>query len=67
MSVLRRAYLSRGGHISPEAGVYVLRRAHLYRGGPICPEAGASVPRRAYRGTSLVRNTPLLGPYSRTI
>jgi len=48
MSVLRRAYLSRGGHICPEEGLSVLRRAYLSRGGPICPEAGLSVLRRAY-------------------
>ena len=29
------------------------------------PETGAQY--RAYRGTSLIRNTPLLGPYSRTL
>ena len=53
VSVLRRAFLSRGGPICPEAGlsvprrVYVPWRAYLSRGGPFCPEAGLSAPRRA--------------------
>jgi hypothetical protein len=29
------------------------------------PEVEVALPR--YRGTSLIRNTPLLGPYSRTL
>jgi len=60
--VPRRDYRSRGGYVSPggpvcpEAGLFVPRRAYLSRGGPIGPEAGLckkeagpSVPRRASR------------------
>ncbi|KAJ1476499.1 hypothetical protein T484DRAFT_1907830, partial [Baffinella frigidus] len=45
---LRRACLSRGGPVCPEAGLFVPRRACRSRGGLVCPEAGLSVPRRAY-------------------
>jgi hypothetical protein len=37
-SILRRAYLSRGGPIFLEAGLSVLRQAYLSRGGALSPE-----------------------------
>ena len=48
LSILRRAYLSRGGPICPEAGLSVPRRVYLSQGGPMArggslrPEAGLS-------------------------
>ena len=42
VNVPRRAYLSRGGPICPEAGLSAPRRAYLSQGGPVIPKAGLS-------------------------
>ncbi|KAJ1489629.1 hypothetical protein T484DRAFT_3648188 [Baffinella frigidus] len=58
LSILRRAYPSRGGSIHPKAGLSVLRRAYPSRGGHIRPEAGLSAPTRAYPRPFRRRPTP---------